>query len=69
MVGEKYLRALIDGSGGIPIIVPALSDAFGNDDILNRCDGVLFTGSPSNVEPHHYDGGPSEDGTMHDAAI
>jgi putative glutamine amidotransferase len=26
----------------------------------------LFTGSPSNVEPHHYQGEASEEGTLHD---
>ena len=30
------------------------------------CDGILFTGSPSNVEPHHYAGPPSAPGTLHD---
>jgi putative glutamine amidotransferase len=36
------------------------------DDILARIDGLLLTGSPSNVEPHHYAGEPSRPGTMHD---
>jgi gamma-glutamyl-gamma-aminobutyrate hydrolase PuuD len=31
-------------------------------------DGLLFTGSYSNVEPHHYGGGPSAPGPLHDAA-
>ena len=26
----------------------------------------VFTGSPSNVEPHHYQGAPSAPGTLHD---
>ena len=26
------------------------------DRLLDTLDGVLLTGSPSNVEPHHYDG-------------
>ena len=33
---------------------------------MQRLDGILFTGSPSNVEPHHYEGTPSEPGTLHD---
>jgi putative glutamine amidotransferase len=28
----------------------------------------MFTGSPSNVEPHHYSGPPSDPGTLHDPA-
>ena len=35
-------------------------------DILDRLDGLFLTGSPSNVEPHHYIGDPSEPGTWHD---
>jgi putative glutamine amidotransferase len=66
-VGEKYLAALQDVAGATPVIVPS----FGNHDdrlaLLERCDGVLLTGSPSNVEPHHYDGPPSEPGTWHDS--
>lgn len=36
------------------------------EELLSRLDGLLFPGSPSNVEPHHYDEGPSEPGTLHD---
>ena len=25
MVGEKYLQALIDGAGGLPLIIPAMA--------------------------------------------
>ena len=66
MVGEKYLHALVEGSNGLPLIVPALRDSLVTDDILASVDGLLFTGSPSNVEPHHYAGEPSEPGTLHD---
>jgi len=66
MVGEKYLHALVEGSNGLPLIIPALGDSLEIDDILASVDGLLFTGSPSNVEPHHYAGEPSEPGTLHD---
>ncbi len=66
MVGEKYLHALVEGSNGLPLIIPALGDSLESDDILASVDGLLFTGSPSNVEPHHYAGEPSEPGTLHD---
>jgi putative glutamine amidotransferase len=52
--GEKYLRALIDGSDALPIIVPSLADDIGVDEILERVDGITLTGSYSNVEPRHY---------------
>ena len=67
MVGEKYLQALIDGADAIPLIIPVLAEHLDVDELLGKVDGILLTGSPSNVEPHHYDGEPSEPGTLHDA--
>lgn len=66
MAGEKYLSALIDGADALPLIVPVLADAVGIDEVLSHCDGILLTGSPSNVEPRHYEGETSRDGTLHD---
>jgi putative glutamine amidotransferase len=65
-VGEKYLSALIVGAGAIPVLIPALGEALDVDALLGRLDGVLLTGSPSNVEPHHYQGPASDPGTLHD---
>ena len=66
-VGEKYLQALIEGADALPLIIPVLPERLEIDDILAQVDGVFLTGSPSNVEPHHYNGNPSEEGTLHDA--
>lgn len=66
MVGEKYLQALVDASGALPLMVPALADDIDIDELLARCDGIFLTGSYSNLEPHHYDGESSEEGTLHD---
>ncbi len=66
MAGEKYLNAVLSGAGGLPLIVPVLADGVDVDEILMRCDGILLTGSPSNVEPHHYEGETSRAGTLHD---
>ena len=35
--------------------------------VLDRIDGLLVTGSPSNIEPSLYGGEPSRPGTLHDA--
>jgi putative glutamine amidotransferase len=67
-VGEKYVRAVVDAAGAIPLLIPALGEALPLDEILEKVDGILFTGSPSNVEPHHYNGAPSDPGTLHDPA-
>ncbi|MDZ7643168.1 MAG: gamma-glutamyl-gamma-aminobutyrate hydrolase family protein [Woeseiaceae bacterium] len=65
-VGEKYITAVMDGAGGLPLLVPALGDALSADDLLEVLDGLFLTGSPSNVEPHHYGGEASRPGTWHD---
>jgi putative glutamine amidotransferase len=64
-VGEKYITALAEAADAVPVLVPAIGEVH-LEDWLERFDGVLFTGSPSNVEPKHYQGPPSEPGTLHD---
>ena len=66
VVGEKYIHALIDVADVLPLIVPVMGESPLLADVLNRVDGVFLTGSYSNVEPHHYGGDPSRDGTLHD---
>jgi putative glutamine amidotransferase len=68
MVGEKYARALMEAAGAAPVLIPSLAEELQFDELIERLDGLLFTGSPSNVEPHHYQGTPSEPGTLHDPA-
>lgn len=66
LAGEKYLTAVLDGAQAVPLIIPAIGRELALDELLERLDGLLFMGSPSNVEPHHYHGEPSEAGTLHD---
>lgn len=66
-VGEKYVRAVTDGIGGIPLTIPVLAERLEIDELLGLFDGILFSGSPSDIEPHHYAGAPSAPGTLHDA--
>ncbi len=68
MVGEKYARAVLDAAGAAPLLIPSLAEELGFEELLGRLDGLLFTGSPSNVEPHRYEGPPSAPGTLHDPA-
>ena len=65
-VAEPYLRAVIEGAGAIPVIVPALADALDADALLARLDAMLFTGSPTNVEPARYGGEPARATTLLD---
>ncbi|HEX2115647.1 MAG TPA: gamma-glutamyl-gamma-aminobutyrate hydrolase family protein [Alphaproteobacteria bacterium] len=67
-VAAQYVEAVVNGVGGVPIIVPALGARMDIPALLSRLDGLLLTGSPSNVEPHHYGGPASREGTLHDPA-
>jgi putative glutamine amidotransferase len=66
VVGEKYLTAITQGAGGYPVAVPVLGEDFDVAEILARLDGLMLTGSPSNVEPKQYKGAASKPGTLHD---
>jgi putative glutamine amidotransferase len=66
IVGEKYIAAVEEGAEAIPLIFPALGERLELDELLSRVDGLLLTGSLSNVEPHRYGGDPSAPGTLHD---
>jgi putative glutamine amidotransferase len=66
VVGEKYITAVAEAAAGLPLLVPALGAGIDPADLLGRLDGLFLTGSRSNVEPHHYAGEPSREGTAHD---
>src|ERR1700746_2842358 len=57
-VGEKYIAAVNFGAGGVPVLIPALGDVFDMADLVRRLDGLLVTGSPSNVAVSLYGGPP-----------
>lgn len=65
-VGEKYINAVTEAARGLPWLIPVLASPLDADDLLGSLDGILFTGSPSNVEPHRYGGPASAEGTLHD---
>ena len=65
-VSERYPNAVIDAAGCLPVIIPAIGPKIDCSAMLDGLDGLLLTGSPSNVEPAHYGGPPSWEGTLHD---
>lgn len=65
-VGDKYVLGVSQGAGALPLLIPALGEDLNLDDLLACLDGLLITGSASNVLPSHYGGAPSEPGTLHD---
>ena len=52
IAGKKYLDA-VRLAGCLPLIVPN-PEAEDFDALLDMADGVLLTGSPSNVHPRHF---------------
>jgi putative glutamine amidotransferase len=64
-VGEKYIAAVAEAADATPVLIPSLGER-DLDELLSRLDGILLTGSPSNVEPHRYSGQPSDPDTLHD---
>ncbi len=67
-VGDKYLRAIIDAADAVPLVIPAFGDWYDLRSLLNGLDGVLFTGSPSNVHPGCYDTAPTPEAEPYDEA-
>jgi putative glutamine amidotransferase len=57
---ETYLKAIVVGLDGLPLIVPSLPGMVDFPTLLDRVDGVLMTGSRSNVHPSRYGETPSE---------
>ena len=66
MAAEEYILALRDGAGALPLLIPALDRPLAPEDILASVDGLLFSGSPSNVSPRHYGGQPARKGSLED---
>ena len=60
-VVDRYVRAAMTYADAAALLIPALPDLFAAADIAPRLDGLLLTGSPSNVAAQRY-GETSDDG-------
>jgi putative glutamine amidotransferase len=67
-VGEKYVDAVVLGAGAMPLLIPAIGPRLDPDQLLDRIDGLMVTGSPSNVDPSHYGGPAAREGNEADPA-
>lgn len=54
LLGDKYARAVRVGVEAQPVMFP-LADVGDIPELLSMVDGVMLTGSPSNVHPSHFD--------------
>ncbi|MEZ5930504.1 MAG: gamma-glutamyl-gamma-aminobutyrate hydrolase family protein [Alphaproteobacteria bacterium] len=70
-VSESYVKGVIDGAGGVPVLLPAIGEHLGIEALdrwLDAVDGILLSGSPSNVDPAHYAGGEARRDSERDPA-
>ena len=65
-VSDHYVKVVMGPVGGLPILLPAGGEPF-VEAILPRLDGLLLTGSRTNVCPQYYDGPAHAPGTPEDA--
>jgi putative glutamine amidotransferase len=67
-VADRYPSALIDATGFVPILIPAVGSRIDVTAVLDVLDGLLLTGSPSNVHPSEYGSEPLDAEILHDLA-
>ena len=65
---DTYIRATDNVVGAVPILMPANGPTADIETLLDRLDGIILTGSRSNVQPTLYDGPPHAEGTPEDPA-
>ncbi len=53
-VQKKYVDAVLLAAECTPILLPPIGFDAGIEDLLDRVDGIMLTGSPSNVHPSHF---------------
>jgi putative glutamine amidotransferase len=66
MVGHKYLYALSESARVLPIMVPSMPEKRNWQQVLDTVDGVLLTGSYSNIQPHLYGSTAEDSGSYSD---
>jgi putative glutamine amidotransferase len=67
-LADKYPAAIIEATGCVPLVVPAVGAKIDVTAVLDCLDGLLLTGSPSNVHPSEYGKEPIDDEIMLDPA-
>ena len=64
---DTYVRATDLVVRAVPVLLPANGEAADLETLVTRLDGLILTGSRSNVQPALYGGPPHPDGTPEDA--
>jgi putative glutamine amidotransferase len=66
--GDKYVRAILVAAECLPVVLPSFGDLYDLPDLVARLDGLLLTGSPSNVHPNRYGEAATPEAQPHDEA-
>lgn len=66
VIGDKYVRAVAQAADAVPVVLPSLAELLDMPAALAGLDGIVLTGSPSNVHPRHYGQAPTPIHEPHD---
>ncbi len=58
--GHINIEAIAQVTGAVPMVIPSLPDCVDIDEVMDVCDGFLFTGGRPNVHPEEYGHEPTE---------
>jgi putative glutamine amidotransferase len=61
VVMNRYVAAAMQWGSVAALLVPALPELMSAREVVGRLDGLLLTGSPSNIEPEVYGHGDADD--------
>src|SRR5215510_2723973 len=50
---RHYLDAVL-WAGGLPLMIPTIDDRTIIEEYVERVDGILLPGSPTDIDPKHY---------------
>jgi len=62
----KYVQAVVNSIDGLPLLIPALGNNLHRKKLLQTINGLLLTGSHSDIEPHQYNGHASAEKNKYD---
>jgi putative glutamine amidotransferase len=65
---NTYVDATDNIVEAVPVLIPANGPSADIETLLQRLDGIILTGSRSNVHPSYYEGPPHAEGTWEDLA-
>lgn len=68
VIGDKYVRAVALASNAVPVVLPSLAELLDLPALLDGLDGLVLTGSPSNVHPERYGQTATPEHAPHDEA-